>query len=266
MDIHKMIHTGDAGISQLLDNKMHVKVEYEKTSRHEERYTLKNGHLIANGNADHDVMIEVIKEMMKMLIKLSILITEYKDIAKENEGYKLNAVTICNMAFTEMILTLYSLRDIMKSIERADKVKVDIGGYIKEIELTCEQSAQEIVNMIEGVCPEMIKRMYTDSQKAKGLYKIYIIMKHTGSVVVMLNHCRFTDDQQEGQKKMNNVRMVLNKEPKEAVADPPLRKRKIYKYLADIADAIYKEITDRYFDDITRSYKNKPDIKSVSLL
>lgn len=41
MDIHKMIHDGDAGISQLLDNKMHVKVEYEKTSKHEERYTLK---------------------------------------------------------------------------------------------------------------------------------------------------------------------------------------------------------------------------------
>lgn len=266
MDIHKMIHNGDAGISQLLDNKMHVKVKYEKTSRHEERYTLKNEYIIANGNADHDVMIEVINEMMKMLIKLSILITEYKDIAKENEGYKLNAVTICNMAFTEMILTLYSLRDIMKGIERADKVKVGIGDTIKEIEKECEQSAQEIVNMIEGVCPEMIKRMYTDSQKAKGLYKIYIIMKHTGSVVVMLNHCRFTDDQQEGQKKMNNVRMVLNKEPEEVVADPPLRKGDIYQYLADIANAIYEKITCRYFDDLTRSYKNKPDIKSVSLL
>ena len=266
MDIHKMIHDGDAGISQLLDNKMHVKVEYEKTSKHEERYTLKNGHLIANGNTDHDVMIEVINEMMRILIRLSILIIEYKDIAKENDGYKLNAVTICNMAFTDMIMTLYSLRDTMKSIEKADKVKTDIEKTINKIETKCEQSAQDIVNMIKKVCPEMIKRMHIGSQKASSLYQIYIIMKHTGSIVVMLNHCRFIDDQQEMQKKINNVRVCINKEPEEVVADPPLRKRDIYKYLADIANVIYKEITDRYFDDLTRSYKNKTGIKSVSLL
>ena len=104
MDIHKMIHTGDAGISQLLDNKMHVKVEYEKTSRHEERYTLKNGHLIANGNADHDVMIEVIKEMMKMLIKLSILI-------KAKKSYHIVRFLICLHCFFITLIPQYTLND-----------------------------------------------------------------------------------------------------------------------------------------------------------
>lgn len=251
--IHDMIRIGDIGIDKLI-------IKYTKDIK-----MAKNCYT-PNGDIEHDRIIVIMNNMIMQVIKLSVLLIKCNGI-EEKDNFIPTSVTISNMAFMDMLINLYGVRDAIYELAKADENKkltgtgkkatnenicqINSDAYkIKEVVSTIENkskdAAESIVNMIGTECYDMIDLMTKHSKEAPPLYQIYIMMKHTGSIEYLFYHCKNIEFIKRNHDILNKLGTFFKDKPIGKIDDPSLSNQEIHNCMAGIAQFIYTAITNEY--------------------
>lgn len=251
--IRDMIRIGDIGIDKLI-------------IKHTKDIKMAKDCYTPNGNIEHDRIIVTMNNMIMQVIKLSVLLIKCNGI-EEKDNFIPTSVTISNMAFMDMLINLYGVRDAIYEIAKADENKkftgtgkkvtnknicqIDSNAYkIQKVVLNIENGswadAESIVNMIRMECSGMLDLMNGNSKKASPLYQTYIMMKHTGSIEYLFYSCKNREFTKRNRDLFNQLGAFFKAKPIGKIDDPPLSNQEIHNCMARIAQVIYTEITKEY--------------------